>query len=86
MDAHLAWAMSEQDALGVRLRGVLSDKPLLQRSADLFQLGVEPYAEVHFGEAWLGMGFVLNLDQPVGVYGDRAGQWKARLQLGMEIP
>lgn len=51
-------------------------------SGDDAQLSLEPYARMSFGPAFARLGFLMNLDRPLGFAFDQVGYWGLRIEGG----
>jgi hypothetical protein len=95
--AFIAAMQDETGSVGVRVRSVI---PLLNRreapvvigsvtaggSPQPCQTSIEVYGEMHAADILLlGAGFLLNLDEPFGVFGDGQDVWGARITVGAAL-
>jgi hypothetical protein len=75
---HVGYAASFMEA-GVRLKGVRLPG---DGNADSFQASVEPYVRGLFEHAFIGAGFLINLDEPLGPLLDTGSFWGLRVEGG----
>lgn len=66
---------------GLRLESVW----LPTASGDNAQLSIEPFARIDYGLAFARVGFVMNLDRPLGFAFDQSGYWGLRLEGGVSF-
>ena len=78
MGAHIGYASSFIEA-GLRLKGVRIPG---DRNDDSFQSSLEPYVRGLFDHAFIGGGFLINLDDPLGPLLDQGSIWGLRIEGG----
>jgi len=79
--AHLGYASSSAEA-GAKLRLVRLPG---DRGSDHGQISFEPYARALLDSAYVGGGFLINLDEPMGPMLDRGSVWGLHLEGGWRL-
>lgn len=75
--AHVGYAASFIES-GLRIRGVR----LAGDTRDNFQFSLEPYVTGILGNAYVGAGLIMNVDQPLGPFFDTGSVWGLRIEGG----
>jgi hypothetical protein len=84
--AYLAAITDKTSAIGLRWRNVIAFHQGPMLIGQHAQSSVEVYAETRVMKLLLlGGGFLLNLDEPFGVFGDGADIWAVRLKAGLAL-
>jgi hypothetical protein len=83
--AYIAGVSGKTSMFGLRFRNLIAFSNDVF-GADKVQSSVELFAETHVMKILLlGAGFLLNLDEPFGVFGDGLGIWGLRLKAGVAL-